>query len=363
MLGGMISPALAERIARVSERAKAFYAATSPGHYLVSTTIPCPWLPDPDFTTIDWQDPAGLQGVLDIQLERWRVRWAAKAHLDDDTLPSIAPFFGYAEHTAWTGQRVVWQQDTSLAEPLIHRPEDIDTLAMQPDCDSFRRLRDSYAYLRSRQDGSFLLAMRGATSPLELANSLLGDRLFTDLKEEPEMIHRLLRRIVDIYPGYLETLRGWADQVAGGHCFFIHQSWVGPDAMGHMSNDAAMLVSPATYRTFGLPYDEALTKRWRHIVFHVHTQGMHYLPELCKLSRLSLLQMQADPSVGPNLGMIDAILAATGTANLLLTATSDEIRANIDRLTERNVFFNASCTDSADAEDLIVLLRRRSQAS
>ncbi len=354
--------ALSERAGAVVRRARAFCEAGTPGHFLVAVHPPREWPPIPDFTSVEWDNPAELQRHVDAQLENHRAGWCSKEGLDDDTLPCIAPRFGYAEHTAWLGMNIRWQRDTSIGEPFLNSRSQIPGLGLREESFGYRLMRDSYAHLRSRQDGSFFLAMRGCASPMELANAVRGDDIFMDFAEEPAFCHQLLARLTEIYPDYLNRLRSWADEIDGGTLFWMHQGWIGPNAMGHFSNDAAMLCGPGVYAEFGFPYEEKLTAGWDHILFHIHTEKMHYVPRLARLRRLRLLQVQADPATGSNFNSIGRILAATGNANLLITAGSAEIRANLDAVRGRNVFFVAHCESRADAADLIAWLRGRSAA-
>lgn len=356
-----IGPVLASRIGKVVPRARRFFNAQEPGHFLVYVDVPREWPPIPKLTEVNVETPEGLALYLDAQLESEKCGIRAKEGLDDDTIPSAAPYFGYSEHTAWTGSKVRWQENTSLGDPIISEPNQVDSLDVQEQSESFRRMKASYAYLRSKQDGTFLLAMRGCTSPMELANAVRGDEIFSDFIEDPEFVHRLLKRILQIYPRYLNVLRSYADEIEGGHVFGITRGWMGPNGMGHFSNDAAMLCGLDVYREFGLPYDQALTSHWDHVIYHVHTQNMHYLPELTKLSRLRLLQLQQDPGIGSNFEILDRILELTGSAGLYLNGSSDEVRKNIDRLHGRNVLFRTACESREDAEDLIALVRDRSR--
>lgn len=130
----------AEQIKRIVHRSRAFYRRAEPGHYLINVQIPA------DFPTI----PALSEFNLEHQLGEWldynlaahRPLWRVKEGLDDDAIPSISPFFGIAEHSAWLGLDVLLQETTCLPVPLVETVEDIPRLT----CDTgnlwFRRMRD-----------------------------------------------------------------------------------------------------------------------------------------------------------------------------------------------------------------------------
>lgn len=76
---------------------------------------------------------------------------------------------------------------------------------------------------------------------------------------------------------------------------------------------------------------------------------------------ISLLEVTNDPKTPPALEDLPRVLAATGTANLMLYGTSAQVRAHLGELTSRNVFLDVTCTDRADAEDIVAFVRARSK--
>lgn len=353
---------LAARLQQVVPRMRRFLEAEEPGHLVIVCHLPgdC-HTPLPPYNTVDFKDPEAFKAFHETSLENAKTDWRAKEGLDDDSLPCICPKYGYAEHVAWTGAPIKMQPSTSMTVPIIHCDEDIPSLRLDPDSMGVRLMRDGYAYLRSRQDGSFLLSMRGCSSPMELANALRGDDLFMDFLEEPEFCHALLQRIVAIYPAWLEMLRGWADENEGGHTFMYGGTWLGPNAMGHFSNDAAMLCGADIYEEFGFPYEAPLLSRYRHNLFHVHAEKIHYLPQLARLPNLRLLQIQDDPSTPTNFRMLEEIFTHTAEANLFLTGSAEELRSVLPELTRRNCLLQVFCRDREEAEETIARVRKVSR--
>jgi hypothetical protein len=344
-------------------RARAFYRATEPGHFLINTYFPAETRPAPPLDSLDLLDPSDLHRWLGIQLANKRAFWEARAGLDDDYIPCIAPSFGYAEHTAWLGTEVLLQPTTSLTRPIYGDiSEAPDRLTFSEDAPWVRIMRDSYAWLRGQQRGDFVLSVRGSTSPMELANALRGDDIFMDFLDEPEHCHRLLNALTEIYPSYFNLLRSWADPVEDGHILSNYLDvWMGPNAIGHLSNDTAMLCSGAVYEEFGFPYESRLLAHYDSAFYHVHSEKMHYLPMLSRLPKLRLLQVQDDPRVGGNMRNLEAILAATGDRALLLAGKTGEILERLDLLATRNVYLRAYCADRKEAAELVARVRAQSK--
>lgn len=172
---------LSEHIENVVRRSRAFYEATNPGHFLINTILPVetPDIPPLYDFNLDYQ----LKEWLDYKLAAARPIWQAKAGLDDDTIPCICPQFGIAEHSTWLGMDVLLQKDTCFSIPSLNSPEDLDQLQLGEGTKWFQYMKKGYDYWRSKQDGSFVLSIRGTMAPMDCANAIRGDELFMDFNK------------------------------------------------------------------------------------------------------------------------------------------------------------------------------------
>ncbi len=350
---------LSEHINNVVKRSKAFYVATKPGHFLINAivSVETPNIPPLYDFDLDHQ----LTEWLDYKLEAARQVWQVKAGLDDDAIPRICPQFGIAEHSAWLGMDVLLQKDTCLSIPSLKSPEYLDRLQLSEETKWFQYMKKGYNYLRSKKDGSFVLSIRGTMAPMDLANALLGDNLFMDFILQSDFVHRLMKFLVDAIDWYYRHLRTWADDIDGGNVQYIGSGWMDKKIIGHLSNDAALLCSPEIYDEFAFPYESELIKKFSAVFYHVHNEKMHFIPKLAQLPGLKLLEVSNDPKTPGTLEDLDRIFAETGSANLMLSGTSDQVRACIDQLKERNVFLQVTCQDRKDAEDIVSFVRSHSR--
>jgi hypothetical protein len=351
---------LQKHIGRVVGRSRSFCGATEPGHFLVNVQIPYKY-PGRTHPLCDFDLDTQLTDYLEERLNAARPLWALKEGLDDDSIPSFHPRFGIAEHSAWLGMEVRYQSNTCLPVPMLKSPADLDRLELSEETKWFRYMQTGYEYLRSRKDGTFALSIRGSMGPMDLANAVRGDDIFTDFLLEPDFAHRLLAFLVDAIHWYYGHLASWADDVEGGRVFRFGNSWMGPRCLGHLSNDAALLCSPEVYAEFGFPYERQLAERYDGILYHVHNEKMHYVPSVARLPRLRLLEVANDPMTPAPIEDLNRIFATTGSANLMLHATSEQVRRHIDQLKARNVFLNVQCRDRAEAEDMVAFVRRHSE--
>ncbi len=350
---------LSDHIQRVVKRSRNFFDAQTPGHYLINAIVPAETIPIQPL--YDFNLETQLTDWLDYRLASARPGWRAKEGLDDDSIPSICPYFGIGEHSAWIGMEVKQQYDTCLPIPILDSPKDLVKLRLSEQSKWFQYMKKSYDYLRSKKDGSFVLAIRGTMSPMDVANAVRGDGLFLDFIENEEFVHRLLEYLVTAISWYFGHLRTWADEIEGGYVTYITAGWMGPNYFGHLSNDTAMLCATNVYRKFGLPYEMDLVRGYERVLYHVHNEKLHYAPDLAALPGLSLLEITDDPKTTPSIEDLPRILSSTRKVNLMLHATSDQVRKHINQLSERNVFFLTTCADRQDAEDIVRFVRDRSK--
>jgi hypothetical protein len=299
-----------------------------------------------------------LEEQLDLRLASHRPTFESKADIDDDWLPHVHPFFGISEHSAWLGMDVRLQEATSLPVPIVHGPGDLARLVRNEQAVWFRRMQRAYAHLRRRQDGTFIVSVRGTMCPMDMANAVRGDELYTDFYDQPAFVHALLSRLEELTAWYFGHLLSWCDQFEGGHVFGYTGTWLPAGTIGHLSNDATMLCAPAIYDEFGFPYEARLIARFGRAIYHIHNQHLHYVPKLATLSGLMLIEVTHDPKTVHPLENLEEIVARTGDVPLLLRPSSDLLRRHIGKLVGRRTMLDVHCRDRADALDILALVGR-----
>lgn len=348
-----------EHIQATINRSKAFYDASDIGHFLIQVRFPHDRPEMPDLTEFDLDHD--LERWLDHQLACSHASWAARAGVDDDTMPCICPRFGIAEHSAWLGAEVQFQRDTCLPIPMIHDKQDLVRLQLSEHTKWFKIMRRSYAYLKSKQTEDFVISVRGTMAPMDVANALRGDLLFLDFYDDPEFVHEMMRFFTRAVSWYYQHLLSWADPIEDGYAMFLADFWF-PYGLGHLTNDAAMLCNEDIYREFALPYEQELCRNFPHVLYHVHNEKMHFTPMVASLPAMRLLQVSWDPKTKPQMEDLDHIFSVTGTTALMLhSLNSEQVRRHITELSRRNVFLLVDCADRQDALDVLAFVRSHSK--
>ena len=350
---------LGKHIQDVVNRSTAFYQKNESGHFLVNAKIADKALEIPPFYDFDLDSE--LEKFLECELESAKCKWKAKEGIDDDSIPAIAPYFGIAEHSAWLGLDAVIQENTSFPIPAVNTIDDLNKLSCSEGNKWFLYMKRAYDYLRSRKDGSFVLAVRGIMTPMDIANAVCGDKLFEDFLLESEYCHQLMEYFTAALRWYYPYVLSWSDNVENGYIFNCGEGWMPKGTIGHLSNDTAMLCSPKIYKNFGMPYEKEQVKDYSNVLYHVHNEKMHYFPELVKLQNLSMLQISYDPKTVKPINNLNEIYKVTGNVNLMLDATCNEVVNNIEMLKKRNVFLQVECNNKKEAVEIIKFIRGHSK--
>lgn len=349
---------LQERVNAVISRTKAFYRATEGGHFLVNVNVATKNYPP--MPLYDYDPATRLTEWLDGLLAWYQTKWQSKTGIEDDSVPCICPRFGIAEHSAWLGMKVIAQEATNLPVPILKSLDEIDKLTLSEKTNWFGYMKNSYEYLRSKNNGTFVLSIRGTMSPMDMANAVRGNEIFVEVLTEPKKVHQLMKFLTEAIRWYFNHLRSWADEICGGYFLDFGGIWL-KDPIGHLSNDMAMLCSTEIYKQFGYPYEAELVKDYKSVLYHVHNEKLHFIPQLVKLPNLALLEIAQDPKTNNSLEDLSRIFRNTGNVNLLLSGNSDQVRTNIEQLKARNVFLFVQCNDRADAEDIVSFTRSHSK--
>ncbi|MDZ7333274.1 MAG: hypothetical protein ONB31_14970 [candidate division KSB1 bacterium] len=85
------------------------------------------------------------------------------------------------------------QKDTCFSIPSVKAPEDLERVTISEGTKWLQYMKKGNDYLRSHQDGSFVLLMRVTVAPMDYANALRDDELFMDFILQPDFVHCLIK--------------------------------------------------------------------------------------------------------------------------------------------------------------------------
>ena len=184
--------------------------------------------------------------------------------VDDDFVPYLMPWFGTAVTASALGCQVDFPAKLDpTANPRhypVVTPEDVKKLAI-PDPERDGLMPRVLQFIRFMRANSFLpVGITDFQGPLTTANQLMGyDKLVYLMQDHPTVMHELMDMVT-------ETLIRWVKkqkEVIGEpltDCFSDQQVYVGGHAGVWFSDDDAVLMSPASYREFVVPYNSRILK-------------------------------------------------------------------------------------------------------
>ncbi|NMA94571.1 MAG: hypothetical protein GX974_00850 [Clostridiales bacterium] len=340
----------------IIERTNRFYESSDTGIALIQVRNIQSIQPPKLKAMNEWDFPNDLYEYLDARLERFLSYWDKRGYLGDDLIPSIHPWFGIAEHSAFVGGEVEFTKETSYHHPVIKDWDDFGKLELREDNPWIRMVLDGQQYLLERSEGRYAVKLRGADGPMDIANAVRGNELFVDFYEYPDEVHRLMEFCTDAVKWTLEHQKKTVGQLYGG-VITGFDIWLPGNSIGQLSEDASTMCSPDIYREFGLPYTQKLVSEYDHAFMHTHALGKHNIPVIAEMDKINVMEISSDPNRPRAIEIYKDLEKELEDKVVVVQLTYDEIIENLDFLKNKKTIIWYSATDMDDAKRAIKLVR------
>ncbi|MBI2843876.1 MAG: hypothetical protein HYX78_10790 [Armatimonadetes bacterium] len=219
----------------------------------------------------------------------------SRKRVADDTLPVVAPNFGAGINAGFFGAPVRYGYGTSFADHVVNDVADLDAVDWGLENRNIGLSLDALAYFREHSQGRVWVGATPLLNPVDLAFYLVGTDLFYDMNDRPEAVHLLLEKITDKFLRLEEMTMGRVDNDFGGR-FEGWMNWWVPGSAICVGDDQLYSCSRESYNEFGLPYQQRVLDHFGGGWYHLHTNGVHLLPEIAKLKGLICLEVSDDPN-------------------------------------------------------------------
>jgi len=301
-----------------------------------------------DYDTMDWDTQFDKYVRIGVENAKVHASRRLEMDVDDDYIPIYMPYFGGSIHHSFFGGQVRVHAGTSYADPVINRAADWQNL--RPDMNNvwISRLAGALAYCRDHGDGVLIASFRGANGPLDMANGVLGNALFTECLDDPENMHKVMDVCTDAVSKTFALQAENCTRIDGGHVVPMGNIWLPEPMIGHISLDAVCLAGPAIFNEFEVPYLKRLADKYLGMYVHTHMLGHKSFPTICKAPGFVVFAPANDPKQPTLLEKFDKVLDAAGDIPLHLEVPAERLGQILTRLRGRRAII---CVNAADADE------------
>ena len=336
------------------ERIKAFW--NSPTGALINITGAASFKEVKPRPLSGWKFPEDLYNYLDTIIEAADLHWSQRDGIDDDLLPSVMPWFGIAEHSAILGGDIHFTDITSFQVPFITDWDRLDSIVLSEDNKWFKMIMNSFRYLKEKTEGHFLVRLRGAEGPMDMANAIRGNVFYSDLYDYPDEVRRLLSVCEKGMRWYFEHQKKIVGELGGGW-LTGYSVWMPGSSAGHVTEDASVMCSSEMYREFGRPIMEQFCAGLDNVLIHLHGAGKHAFKDIVSIPQFTVVEFTNDPKHPSGMQLFREYENILSDKIVMLHLTRKEIEENREFLRTKKVIIEYAAESVLDAGAMIKTVR------
>jgi len=313
------------------------------------TDIPAPTPPE---SIIDrWLDP-------DYRIRAAEHRFATTWY-GGEAFPYFDPYLGPGSLGLFLGCEPVFSEDTVWYQACLRDLTEADSVSFHADNRWWQATKLLASEGVRRGKGRYLTSLPDLIENLDIAASLLGTRkLLHELADRPQLVHRLQRRVLELYFLCFDQLYAIVADEGGGCCFSAFSVWA-PGKMAKVQCDLSAMISPRMFEEFVVPYLADQCERLDYTVYHLDgVDAVKHLDLLLSIPKLTALQWT--PGVNkPDAGAeewLDIYRRArkAGKALLLLGVDRKDVRRLVEALGPEGLLIGTSASSQQEGEELLL---------
>jgi hypothetical protein len=276
------------------------------------------------------------------QDERWSLaaeetRLKNKAHLADDTVPTVEVNTGSHTFVALLGSHIQESSGTQWVEPCLSDISQFQKIKRETDSPLYKMIMDHISIAGASSADKY--PVRTLTTPgiADIIDGLAGtENILMSFIDDPEHVHGLCQHVGKLWSEVMEDVFSRVPLFQGGSSAGL--AWM-PGKAAYLSADLMVMCSAAQFNTFIAPVENKILEDFDSALYHVHSTGLRVIDAVLEMEKVKGIEISHDPN-GPSIPEMGKILKKiTETKKLLLTGwsrafTDDELawlKANIDR--------------------------------
>ena len=282
----------------------------------------------------------------------------AVKNLEQDLIVPLQPISSVPWLEGMLGCPIRVQAQSVWAEPVLAKDKPLETLEPQWCHEWLDAALRFVNVLTAKFSPLYPVAGPFLRGPADVIAAMIGtDRLCYELIDNPSQIHRLARISAEAWIKVSHQIISFIPPWMGGYVFGAR--WIyAPGQSTYCSEDATVLISPAAYRKFFLPYDRIITQEYPYGFWHRHSTSMQHLVDLLDLNPGWAIEVTMDPT-GPRVSEILPILQRIQNAGRPLIVFGlndpDEVGRLVAGLSPRGLCVTVQADTEDQAKQLIAV--------
>jgi len=281
----------------------------------------------------------------------------AATYYGGEAMPFFQPSFGPDQLAAFVGGQLDTSKDsdsTTWSVPFVDSWERALPLQLGHGNDSWLRMLELCRKAGERGNGKFLVGVLDLHSNLDWLAAIRGpDQLCMDIIDQPEMVHRAMTNVRELYQIVYRELYNAAGMGGRGTCgwlpYFCEKRYATTQC------DFCLLLSPDHFKEFVLPALDEESSFLDHSVYHY--DGIGALTHFDAITGIPALDgIQWTPSAGdkPMIEWIDLLkrFQAKGK-NVFVGCSAEELKIFHRELKPNLVFYSTSVSSQREADELL----------
>jgi hypothetical protein len=303
-----------------------------------------------------WDSPSYCTAYADYQTAYLKAEIELTKHIDDDRLPMLNPGIGIALNSLYFADgKMDVSAGTTWRHPVINEWDNLNNLHLDPENPWFQGITAMNQRYLTAFDGDYCVQTFSHFGPMDMANALRGNDLFTDFYDSPDEVHQLMKKTVEATLWLENEQRNIVPMINGGTA--IWGTWMPGNAV-FMSEDATDLCAPAIFREFGKPYTEQISTAGGGCWIHHHAKGLHVHDEIAKVDGLRMTELSWDPNCPRPIDNLEKLFAQNNGIPLMTRCTPRDIYEKIDIMKQGRLILMLSAASLDEAVDAITFLRK-----
>lgn len=303
------------------------------------------------YAGLDWE--RDFQKYYQSAVENRRI--AASYRLDfglgDDNIPAYFPYFGNAIHHAFFGGQLSFQGETSYCTSVIQEAAEYEKLSFDTENIWMQRLCEGMDWCREHGEGVLLASLRGVNGPLDMANGVMGNSLFTEVIDDEENMKRVMKICTEACDAMCRMQKEHASCVKGGYISAMGNLWMPEPMYGQLSVDAAMMAGPRIYEKFEKPYIERLAEIYQGFLVHSHLMGWKMHDKLAQTKGSAIIRPSEDPNRPTLTEIMPSLLEQAPNKVFMVEIKKETIENLIPCFKGRRAIFELKAQDIEDAKN------------